>query len=381
MRIRAAKSKPRWNCLDSSVPSVTIEAGAAAAAARIAPAPASASKRLPFLDWTRGLAVLIMIQCHVFNCFTSTGLREGGAYTLTQFVGGMAAPLFLLLAGVTLAFQMDSQDRRGATPGRKFRIALRRAGYIFLLAFLFRFSNWIFSSPLPPWQSMLRVDILNCMGFGLAVLAPVAMCPASSRARITALAGFAIAGLSPVFNSLDWTAVPDPIRNYLVPSHLGFAFFPCAAYLAFGLSAGTILRRLPAERVERTLQWSVLAGLAMIAGGQYFSNIPYSIYAKSNFWVDSPALIIIRVGLILTILAAAYVWTEFGAAKTWSWVETLGKTSLMVYWVHVVLVYGRLMEAWKKSLSIAQVAAVTAAITMLMLALATLRLRWKAKRA
>ena len=360
--------------------SLTVEPGTAAAPARIAPAPSGASKRLPFLDWTRGLAVLIMIQCHVFNSFTSAELRQSGPYTLTQFVGGMAAPLFLFLAGLTLAFQMHRQDRSGAPSGRRLPAALRRAGYILVLAFLFRFSNWIFSSPLPSWQTMLRVDILNCMGFGLAVLSPIAMCSSASRARAAAASGFTIAALSPVVNSLNWTGVPDPIRNYLVPSHLGFAFFPCAAYLAFGLSAGAILRRLAPERVERAMQWSVLAGLAMIAGGQYFSNIPYSIYPKSSFWIDSPALIVIRVGLILTMMAAAYLWTEFGARK-WSWVETLGKTSLMVYWVHVVLVYGRLLQPWKKSLSIAQAAAVTIAVTILMLGLSLARLRWMPKRA
>lgn len=360
--------------MDSGSSAVTAQHGAGVAAARVT-APGSGSKRLPFVDWTRGLAVLIMIQCHVFNSFTRNDLRQGGAYMLSQFVGGMAAPLFLLLAGLTLAFQMDSQDRRGLPPARRYIAALRRAGYILALAYLFRLSNWMFSSPLPPWTTMLRVDILNCMGFGLAILSLAAMSAGTSRARLTAAAGLTIAALSPVMNSLDWSRVPDPVRNYLVPSHLGFGFFPCAAYLAFGLSAGTILRRLPQERLERTLQWAVLAGLAMIAGGQYFSSIPYSIYPKSNFWIDSPALIIIRVGLILTMMAAAYVWTQFGAGGGWRWVEVLGKTSLMVYWVHVVLVYGRPMEHWKKALSIGEAAAVAVGVTALMVALGAVRLR------
>src|SRR5579883_2793689 len=111
-----------------------------------------------------------MIQCHVFNCFTRPDLRESGAYILSQFVGGMAAPLFLLLAGVTLAFQMDGQDRRQPCAGRRCLAALRRAGYILGIAYLFRLSNWIFSSPLPPVSALLRVDILNCMGFAMAIL-------------------------------------------------------------------------------------------------------------------------------------------------------------------------------------------------------------------
>jgi uncharacterized membrane protein len=331
---------------------------------------------LPFLDWTRGLAVLIMIQCHVFNSFTRLDLREGGPYVLSQFVGGMAAPLFLLMAGMTFAFQMDSQDRREPSPARRWVAALRRAGYILGIAYLFRFTNWIFSSPLPPWTALLRVDILNCMGFAMLVLAVAAVWPSALRARLMAAAGFAIAALAPVMNALDWQGVPTVVHDYLVPSHLSFAFFPCGAYVAFGLSAGAILKRLAADRVERTMQWALLTGLAMIGAGEYFANIPYSIYAKSNFWTDSPALIIIRVGLMLAILAAAFLWTEFGAGTGWSWVQTMGKTSLMVYWVHVVLVYGRVFGRWKKALDIPQVTAVTIGITLLMLLLSAGKLRW-----
>ena len=60
----------------------------------------------------RGLAVIIMIQCHAFNSFTRMDLRQSGGYMLSQFVGGMAAPLFLFMAGMTSAFQMESLERR-----------------------------------------------------------------------------------------------------------------------------------------------------------------------------------------------------------------------------------------------------------------------------
>ena len=73
-------------------------------------------KRFPFLDWMRGLAILLMIQCHTFNSFARMDLREGGPYVLSQFIGGMAAPLFLFMAGMTLAFQMESLRAARAEP-------------------------------------------------------------------------------------------------------------------------------------------------------------------------------------------------------------------------------------------------------------------------
>jgi hypothetical protein len=46
----------------------------------------------------------------------------------------------------------------------------------------------------------------------------------------------------------------------------------------------------------------------------------------------------------------------------------------MVYWVHVVIVYGFLSETWKGNLTVLQTIAATVLITVLMIALAYGRL-------
>src|SRR4051794_25399375 len=140
-------------------------------------------KRFPFLDWMRGLAVVIMIQCHTFNSFTRMDFRDGGSYVLTQFVGGMAAPLFLFMAGGTTAFQMEGLDRREVAPRSRWMMSLRRAGYILAIAFTFRFTNWLFSVPHTSMNELTRVDILNCMGVGMAVLSVASLFGGTARIR------------------------------------------------------------------------------------------------------------------------------------------------------------------------------------------------------
>src|SRR5262249_33201540 len=85
-------------------------------------------KRLAFLDWMRGLALILMIQCHVFNSFARMDVRNGGLYAISQFTGGMAGPLFLFMAGMTFAFQMDSLEHRHSEASRRWLGALKRAG-------------------------------------------------------------------------------------------------------------------------------------------------------------------------------------------------------------------------------------------------------------
>src|SRR6185295_17681486 len=172
-------------------------------------------KRFPFLDWMRGLAVVIMIECHAFNSFTRMDLREGGPYVLSQFIGGMAAPLFLFMAGMTMAFQMDSLERREGDRRRRWLISLRRAGYILGIAFLFRFTNWAFSVPHAGWDELTRVDILNCMGLGMAVHSVAAVFGSKWRPRFAVAAGLALAAASPLMVNLPWSGVPRLLQAYL----------------------------------------------------------------------------------------------------------------------------------------------------------------------
>src|SRR5579862_7240041 len=95
----------------------------------------SPSQRLAYLDWMRGLAAVTMLQGHVFHSFLRGDLRKNGPYLASQFVGGMPPAVFLFLLGVTFAFQMDSQERKGFSAGRRVLASLKRAGFIFAVAF------------------------------------------------------------------------------------------------------------------------------------------------------------------------------------------------------------------------------------------------------
>jgi uncharacterized membrane protein len=329
----------------------------------------------------RGLAVLIMIECHVFNSFARMDLREGGPYVLSQFIGGMAAPLFMFMAGMTFGFQMDSLERREPTPGRRWLVSLRRAGYILGIAYLFRLTNWAASLPHAEMSEITKVDILNCMGVAMAAFSVVAVFDARNRIRIGAGLALAIAAAAPLMSNLPWDGAPALLREYLVPGpgRGRFPFFPCASYIGFGLAAGTLVKRNAADRIDRLMQWSVLIGLPLVFTAQYFSNLPYSLYNKSDFWRDSPSLILIRVGIILLIMTGTWLWTEFRPGSGWSWMECLGKNSLMVYWVHVMLVYGSVVRPLKRGLGIGETALAVAIVTALMVALSAAWLGWKAR--
>jgi uncharacterized membrane protein len=336
-----------------------------------------AAGRLAFIDWTRGLAALVMLQGHTFNSFTRTDLRDKSAYVLSQFAGGLPPAIFLFLTGITFAFLMHSQERKNESSWRRIVAALKRARYLLLIAFLFRLQLYVFGFPSSPASELLKVDILNCMGVAMLIFAPMAVFSTLERVRLCMVLGLVVAGLSPVITSLDGNGIPWLLRAYFVPSYTYFSFFPWAAFLAFGMAAGSVLRLVKPEDMERVMLWSMGLGIAFMLAAQYLESLPYSVYAKSEFWLDSPALTMIKLGVVMCMMSMAFLWVNrAGDPMRWSIVRQLGTTSLIVYWVHIELVYGRWFGFWKENLSVPQVIAFTVCLIGLMVVISMLQSRF-----
>jgi uncharacterized membrane protein len=334
--------------------------------------------RLAFIDWTRGLAAVIMIQGHTFDSFTATGLRSQGPFVLSQFLGGMPPAMFLFLTGITFSFLMDSQDKQESAEWKRVVAALKRSRYLFFLAFLFRIQLYVFGFPTSPANEILRVDILNCMGLAMLLFAPMAVFSTRERIRLCAVLGLVISGLAPLISMIDSPAIPALVRGYFFPSLTTFGFFPWASFLAFGMAAGSVIRLTKNEDMAKTMSWMLAIGLGLIISAHYLADLPFSIYSKSDFWLNSPALVMIKLGVVVAALAMAYLWVNAGLEiQGWSVFRQLGTTSLLVYWVHIELVYGRWFGIWKESLNVAQVLLFTSALLVLMIGLSLLQTRYR----
>ena len=81
------------------------------------------------------------------------------------------------------------------------------------------------------------------------------------------------------------------------------------------------------------------------------------------------------------ILPFAFIWTRYVAGSGWSLVRQVGTTSLLIYWVHIEIVYGRWLGFWKENLDNTQVVLFSAGLIALMTALSVLKTsskKWRA---
>lgn len=303
-----------------------------------------ASTRLHWLDWQRGLAVLVMIEAHILSTWSVPDARHGTLYTVLRLLGGMAAPGFLYMAGLSQMLADRAMSQRGV-PDRTRRLEhSKRALYVLGVAYTFRVVEYLLglSFLLPgAWQGILRVDILNVIGVGLLFSAWLNV----GRTRgvqlaSSALAALALVGAMPLLTqaSAGWHLAgylyTDPTR--------GFSLANWGAFLLFGTTVGALLGDTTGARHVLALG-ATLVGLGL-AMELLFPSLP-----TRDFWYSSPAWFFMRLGG--TVLVSGLLMRVHAPVVGISWLAELGRHSLFAYMASVELTFGFASKAWHHRLS------------------------------
>jgi len=336
--------------------------------------------RRGYLDFLRGLAVLIMIEAHVFDAWTRFPDRQTREYAKAIIVGGFGAPLFLFLAGVAVVLSAGSKLRRSGDIEAASGAVARRGLEIFGLAFLFRFQSWALGWSAPRW--LLRVDILNIMGPSIMAAAAIWGAFRTTAGRLAAFtaATLTVTLTTPIVRNISvLSALPDPIEAYIRPvgELSNFVFFPWAAFVFAGGIVGLVLDAVHTPQQERLANLGfAIAGIGTAVGAYELSFLP-SPYPRSQFWTTSPTFFFLRLGIMVAAIAVAYLWQlRPGGTTKWSPMQQLGRTSLFIYWIHVEMVYGLISLPLHKRLSWTQSWIALAIFCVFMLGCSMLKDRW-----
>jgi uncharacterized membrane protein len=355
----------------------------------------TSSHRRAYVDWARGIAVLVMIEAHTVDAWTrlSPAVRRTIPFRDATVLGGFAAPLFLWLAGLAVVLAATRTAERTGSRRAAIEMICRRGLEIFILGFLFRVQGFIVTPGSHP-VTLFRVDILNIMGPAIAVAGIVwglARTPTARAACYAAIAaGFAMA--TPVVRAADAVdALPIWLQWYVRPfgEFTIFTLFPWAGFVFAGGAVGALIAAAPEAAAERRLHAIFgVTGAALVALGFYTASRP-SIYAASSFWTSSPTWFLIRIGILMIALTVIYGCERAIAALEGRAVPEvaqggvtavaqgfrgspkragreggspaipraaidplarLGRNSLFIYWIHVELVYGYASWMWRHRL-------------------------------
>jgi hypothetical protein len=303
--------------------------------------------------------------------------------------------LFIFLAGVSFALVTEKLRQKGIERNRIARQTIWRGAEIFGLGILFRIQEFILGYRWVPWTDLLRVDILNILGFSMmlmGVLCWFTAAPSVSMARMRSVVAAVIAAVwigmltPPLWTTWRWRFLPWPLESYVngvhtfsEPQHWLFPIFPWSAFAFAGLAVGFLMFSEYARRNEtRFFAWTGIAGVVAIALSLLFDASPMRLYAVYDYWHSHPNFLLLRCGVLLIILSLVYAWCRWGFAENgFSPVIQLGQTSLLVYWVHIEFVYGRFSILPKRGCSIGMATFGLVTIFLAMLALSIVRTHFK----
>jgi len=319
-----------------------------------------ARRRRTYLDWLRGIAVLLMIEAHLFDSWVYAGDRQTFLYRVAIAVGGMGTAFFLMLAGASAALSAGSKYRRSGDATAAAMAVAKHGAFIFLLAFVFRVQALVLggSSSL---ADLLTVDILNTMGPSVVVTAFLWRLAPTTQGKAVVLATAAIVTslATPMIRTLPLGFLPDPLEAYIipVPGVSNFVFFP---WMGLAFAGGVIGVLIDAahepERERRLIVAMGTAGALVVAVALGASYLP-SPFPGSSFWTSSPSYFFIRAGLVTLGVALAYAWSASrNRPDRWSPILQLGQTSLFIYWIHVEMVYGLISKPLHQALTLRQAA-------------------------
>ncbi len=356
----------------------------------------------------RGLACVVMFQTHCYDAWLGGEARKSTFFVWSQVGGTLPAPLFLFLAGLSFALVVDKLWRKGLPAGQIARTTILRGAEVLGLGLLFRLQEFLIAWGWAPWTDLFRVDILNTIGVSLILLG--VFCglvlfvagdrPHPSRkARegwgtpVLGITAGAVALSISLLTPLLWTLwqprwLPWEIESYIdgvnnlgQPQTTLFPIFPWTGFAFAGLAFGfLVVSDWARERQVEVFATAGAGGIALIYFARWLDAQPKQIYATYDYWHTSPSFFLLRVGLLLIVSSAAYVWCRWGAGQ-WGFspLVQLGQTSLLVYWVHLEFVYGRFSILPKRAEDIRTASFGLLVIFLAMLLLSILRTRLKGR--
>lgn len=305
--------------------------------------------RIHVLDFIRLIAMLMMIQGHTLDALVNPVHMDMESFSWQTWLGlrGLTAPLFLMVSGAVtvLGIRYDSEGRLSRALVRKrifWGLAVMGIGYLLVFPASNILELCYVSGAL--WRTFFRVNILQLNGATLLLLTGVlAMTRSVRRYGIwSASFGFLILAGAPFISGLDWfRELPEGVAAYFTFSHGSlFPIFPASAYMFLGAGLGALLMESPEGERLRIFRLTSLIGSALFLGlALVAKSIPLSFWPPHDPYKAGLAYSLFRLGFAL-LLFGALTWISEAWPRLAQTLAPLGKRSLAVYIIHLVLLYG-----------------------------------------
>ena len=304
----------------------------------------------------KGLALIVMIEVHVFNSMLLPALKESGWFSSLNFINGLVAPSFCFASGMVFVLSLQRGIDQLRTFGKEFWRKLSRVSLIFFVGYslhvpYFSLTKILNNQTPQNLNSLFTVDILQVISTGLMVLLFAQILIKSEKRFynfiliLTAIVLF----ISPLFWKIDFANyLPLFFANYFNKMHSSlFPVFPWWAFVFSGAYVAKYYLEAKQNNTEKTF------ARKMIITGTLFYLISVVVRYVLNPQeltriIPNPFFFLERFGVILLLLGI--FWFYLNNKENYnSLILDVSRQSLIVYWVHLQLIYREIF--WGKSLA------------------------------
>ena len=336
-----------------------------------APATTKVSRWLA-LDLFRFLAVVLMVQGHVFYEVLSDTVRNQDWYGWHKYVHGFTAPIFLFSSGLAFGITTLGRWQEHNTLGKPVAKRFERYAILIGLGYLIHLPvvklSWVMGLSDARLSALTRVDALQHIGLVLAICEALVVGIRFKRPYLAAVVALLIVGVfsAPWVWNLDVSGLPIPVAAW-VNDHTTsiFPVVPWCGFILAGILAASFVERRRGKRHPdlRELAFPMAGiGLVLLAVGIGFRESAFDPFPDHNFWKTSPWFFLIRAGWIFVVLAilCAIDVAIFRArrrrakklgesvdvvqlnrgGKVLRFIQVVGQQTLVIYVAHLFLIYG-----------------------------------------
>lgn len=310
----------------------------------------NSKNRIIFIDLMRAFAVLMMVQGHTIDTFLGDQYRsfDSTVFNIWYTIRGFTAPIFMFTSGVVFTY-LFRLNRQPFSKNPRVTKGFYRFVILVLIGYLLRYPTGRiidFSEVTHyQWMTFFTVDALHLIGFGLLfilVLSYLAEKLKLSDYLIFSSGALFFFSLFMIFDKINWANfLPIPFAAYFYHGTGSyFPLFPWAGYVISGGVLGAYLAKNPLSFTSKSLSiklfvFSVVSFIICFLFHLYEDNI----YGQKTFWTDNSALIFYRLGIIL-LLNSIMSYIALRLKTIPAIVRQVGKNTLLVYVVHVIILYG-----------------------------------------
>ena len=289
-----------------------------------------------------------MVQGHTIDALLHPDFRTSLHYNAWLYMRGLTSCTFLFLSGAAFSLTgLRHWDDQSHFSRRSFK-RVRRLTFFLALGYFIKFPMGRFVH-LPyandeRWRSFLEVDVLQNVAVSLLALQFLIGLSKTPRRFVAACTGLGIliVGLTPLVHGVVWTDhVPLVAASYMsYGTGSNFPLFPWAGFTllgaVFGVTAAPWATR---DHLRLLARWLFLTGAALTVGATLLGQHGWFDYGVADWWRASPLSFLMRFGSVLMLLSLVAAVSHYVTRLTPP-LQGLAEESLLVYAVHVALLYG-----------------------------------------